>query len=179
MFERKKIILDIDGVIRDTLTSIVDIYNETFGTEYRNEDVFEYDLNKVFVSDVSMDKLFFVDNSERIFMHSKPLPKSIEACNKMMEVCDVYFVSKQTSPETMVMTLKWLKNNGITPKNVCFVSDKSVVGGADYIVDDLSDNFNCSDAKNKILVNAPYNKNVKGDFTRVDSLNEFVELFLK
>lgn len=69
-------------------------------------------------------------------------------------------------------TLVWLDNHNIYYDSICFTDRKDLIHG-DIIIDDNPDFLDmCNDDEEKILINAPYNKN-NNKYKRVNLLYDY------
>lgn len=176
--------IDIDGVIRDILSKMVSMYNADFETDVTNEDITEYDMKSGFPLLDDPCEHFFFHRARQVFLKSPVCPGAKEAVESLMEIGSVALVTKQTTMDAKRYTIEWLYRNGIPYDSLCFTGDDKghLVDRFDWFVDDYHKNLAAANTPNKILVDAPYNKNVAADFDdrmrRVGSLAEFAR-FMK
>ena len=171
--------IDIDGVLRNILNTMCDIYNKEFCTNIKEDDVEVYYVDNFFTLikerlGISGIKFFFEDNGFRIFRCSKPYDGVRDAMNKLHEMGHkIVIVSFQRSYENMVDTLEWLNSNNIYYDDICFTKNKDIVK-ADIMVDDNPEFlYQITDNCQAVLIDMPYNKNC-GDFKRCKSFCDFV-----
>ena len=159
--------VDVDGVLRDIITTMCQIYNEEFNTNIKLCDVKEYDVSLSFPLiekkyDFSASYYFFVIHGKNIFRNSPKFPEVDNAMKKLHDLGHrIVIVSSQESVENKIDTLKWLHYNEIYYDDICFTNSKDIVKG-DYMIDDYPKNLEeITGNTQTILIRAPYNKNCK------------------
>ena len=176
--------IDVDGVIRDIITTMCRIYEEEFGARIEVDEVVDYDINTNFPlvmerTGMKPTEYFFVKNAHRVF-HSEvsPFRGACDAIRKLRENgYEVVIVTWQFNFDNIMHTLKFLHDYGVEYDDICFTKNKWMICG-DYIIDD-NPGFIDDDREQsyKVIVDTPYNKHVNG-VARVDSLEEAVEFIL-
>jgi len=174
--------IDMDGVIRDIVPTMVKIYNNEFKQNMSVDEVTEYNVNSCFMDIISKTgKLatdyFFIDNAEEIFTKSK-------LCNGAKEAIDmlhraghkIIICTWQQTHESKIYTLNYLNDNNIYYDDICFTKEKELVK-SDVMIDDNSDFLKSDPSEKKICIDAPYNREYK-DCERYNSLYDFVVKFL-
>ena len=156
----KKIVkLDIDGVLRNMLTSMVEVYNKEFDENMTELDVSTYDISQAFpkLGKDAFDFLF-VQHAEETLVKAEVYPGVAEAVKRLCEHCTVVIVSYQPSLDAKIKTMQWLYNHDIEVDAVVFTSDpsKSILK-ADYIIDDCVDYLKEVPGEYQLCVKQPYN----------------------
>lgn len=176
----KKIIkIDCDGVLRDLLTQMCNVYNEHYNESINPNDVIYFETEKIFtkcleIDDIHPDEWLFQKNSYKLFLDSPVLPNVREALSLLREKgYYIIIVTNQVSLCNKIDTLMWLEDNGIYYNSIFFTNEKNLIKG-DIIVDDNTFNLNMCEGERKICINAPYNKDIEG-YERYDSLYDFVK----
>lgn len=151
--------IDVDNVLRDTLTEIIKVYNSTFDQDIRREDIKRYDLRHLFreVAPGFENRIFTDPLLKRIIRDAKPVDGAIEAFHKLSSIGEVVIISSQVSYKSMSYTLEWLEEYDLHTSDVCFVKDKSRIEDLTYLVDDCPSNFLGCNYIHGILVDQPYN----------------------
>ena len=177
--EDKKIIkIDVDGVLRDMLSMMCEIYNKCYNENIKPEDVKDYDVDVSFpkckeVDGISAKYFFFNEYAYEIYNCADVLPKAKEAMDIIHNLG--YYIIIVTNQESYLNkhdTLVWLDNKNIYYDSICFTDRKDLVHG-DIIVDDNPEFLDmCDDNEEKILIDAPYNKNID-KYQRFNSLYEY------
>ncbi len=191
--KRPTIAIDVDGVLRDNLGIMVDMYNKAFGTNMKESDVKEFktELSFPLIEErlgIKASDYFFRAKAEEVFLIAPAYPYVAEDIKRLQEVADVIIITYQKDYKNKKFTLEWLENNGIEPNGICFLRDKTVVH-CDALIDDNYWNFFGTNVGTSVLVTQPYNeatdlnelllktKNSK-KVLRVSNLHEFTEKYL-
>lgn len=177
--------IDVDGVIRDIISAMCELYNERFCGNLTVDDIDDYDVNLNF-SEIKKQlgkkptEYFFTDNGDLIFETlSKPFNGVKEAIGKLREQGHkVIIVTWQFSLKNIKHTLDFLEMHSIKYDDICFTKDKWIVKG-DYLIDDNPEFIlDDRDTSEKIIIDTPYNKYVSNDFNRCVSLSDAVEYII-
>lgn len=153
--------IDVDGVLRDNLQIMVDLYNNEFDGNMTVEDIRDYRTEITFpvieaTTGKTASEWFFQDHSNEIFLKSSPFDHVAEDIKKLREIANVVIITYQKSVLNKLQTLCWLEINGIEYDGLIFMKDKTKFI-CDYLIDDNDWNFIGSNAKHGILIDAPYN----------------------
>ena len=190
--KRPIIAIDVDGVLRNNLGLMVDMYNKEFGKDMKVEDVKEFKTEKSFpeiqtITGMTPSSWFFTLHSKELFLDAPAYDSVADDIVRLQEVADIVIVTYQKDYRNKRYTLKWLEKHGIKPNGICFLRDKTLLH-SDILIDDNDWNFIGTHAKHSVLVNAPYNVNLDLDelkkqthsdtITRVGSFHEFVDGYL-
>lgn len=154
--------IDVDGVLRDNLQIMVDLYNEEFNGNMTVNDIKDYRTEITFptienATGKTASEWFFQDHSNEIFLKAGPFDNVAEDIKKLREIANVVIITYQKTLQNKLQTLCWLEINGIEYDGIIFMKDKTKFI-CDYLVDDNDWNFLGSNAKHGILIEAPYNK---------------------
>ena len=184
--------IDVDGVLRDNLQIMVDLYNKEFNGNMTVDDVKDYRTEITFPSiepltGKTANEWFFQDHSDEIFVNSKPFKYVAEDIKNLREFANVVIITYQKTVKNKMQTLTWLEKNGIEYDGIIFMKDKTKFM-CDILIDDNDWNFIGSNAGYGALINAPYNKNKDVNDTkdkshcskieRYDDFHSFVTKFL-
>ena len=167
--------IDIDGVLRNTLSAMVDIYNKYFNDNKTCDDVFDFKCEKVFTriekeTGINASDWFFQLHSEEVFEDSLPFVGALDAFKGLQKYGKVIILSYQKTTKNKIQALKWLEKNGFPITDVCFLKDKTLLH-TDYLIDDNDWNFKNTNVKHAVLIDAPYNKDINL-YGIIDSTNE-------
>lgn len=172
--------IDVDGVLRDIISTMCEIYNEEFSTNLKYNDIKEYDVSLSFPLiekkyNFKASYYFFVLHGKKIFRDSPKYPEVNNAILKLHNLgYRIIIVSSQESVENKIDTLKWLHYNEIYYDDICFTKNKDIVKG-DYMVDDYPNNLReITGSTQPILILQPYNKMCK-EFKKFSCFISFVE----
>lgn len=177
--------IDVDGVIRNINEKMCEIYNQLFNEKITVEDIFDYDVEKVFKRikekfGMTAVDYFFSWEAREVFLGSEPYTGVREAIQKLRDAGHkVVIVTWQFNLQNKYYTLMFFEKNKIPYDDICFTRDKWMIQG-DWLIDDnpefIADE---RDKSSKIMINMPYNKNCKFFCTRADNLQEAVDIILK
>ena len=185
--------IDVDGVLRDNLQIMVDLYNENFKKNKEVSDIKDFRTEITFpdiepTTGKTASEWFFQDHSKEIFLNAKPFYNAAEDIKKLRELANVVIITYQKSLVNRMHTLCWLEINGIEYDGLIFMKDKTKFI-CDYLIDDNDWNFLGSNAKHGILIDAPYNEGKSVDdickssncesIVRYKNLHEFTEDFCR
>lgn len=175
--------IDCDGVLRNLLVGMCEVYNHEFGTKMKPEHVNKYDVDEIFTLckeylHMSAVEFLFDKYGSFCFRHSPMIDKAKEAIDLLHNAGHkIVIVTYQKSYENKINTLEWLQAHNIYYDEICFTKDKNLIKG-DYMIDDCIDNLNDIDSPTQpICITAPYNKD-NYFYPRFDSLYDFVIDFL-
>lgn len=183
--------IDVDGVLRDNLQIMVDLYNKNFKKNKEVSDIKDFRTEITFpdiepITGKTASEWFFQDHSNEIFLNAKPFYNVAEDIKRLRELANVVIITYQKSFLNKFQTLSWLETNGIEYDGLIFMKDKTKFI-CDYLIDDNDWNFLGSNAKHGILIDAPYNEGKSVDdicnssncesIVRYKNLHEFTEDF--
>lgn len=185
--------IDVDGVLRDNLQIMVDLYNKEFDGEMTVNDIRDFRTECTFpkiesTTGKTASEWFFQDHSNEIFLRAEPFNNVAEDIKKLREIANVVIITYQKTILNRLQTLCWLEINGIDYDGLIFIKDKTKFM-CDYLIDDNDWNFLGSNAKHGILIDAPYNegKSIEtilkssncDSLVRYKNLHEFTNDFCK
>ena len=191
--KKPTIAIDVDGVLRDNLEIMVDMYNHEFNLDMKPSDVREFKTEVSFPLikerlNISASDYFFKCRAKEIFLDAPAYPHVLDDVERLKEVADVIIITYQKDYTNKRYTLDWLDKKGIEPNGICFLRDKTVVH-CDALIDDNDWNFIGTHVGTSVLVKQPYNEDVdlnefiaetnSKQLIRVDSLHDFTNKFLK
>jgi 5'(3')-deoxyribonucleotidase len=189
---RPTIAIDVDGVLRNNLGLMVDMYNELFNLGMTVDDVKEFKTEMSFPLiekelHVSASTYFFQQRAKELFLDAPAYPRVTEDIACLKEVADVVIITYQKNYTNKKYTLEWLEKYGIEPNGICFLRDKTIVH-CDALIDDNDWNFIGTHVNTSVLCTQPYNKNINLEelilktnskkIIRVDSLDDFTGKYL-
>ena len=112
------IAIDVDGVLRDNLGEMVNLYNKEFNDNKKVEEITEFKTELSFPrilqeSGVTSSQWFFQNHSKELFVDAKPFANVAEDIKILQEYGKVIIVTYQKSYLNKHQTLEWLEKNGI------------------------------------------------------------------
>lgn len=175
--------IDCDGVLRDLLGGMCDIYNKNFGTHVKPNDCESYDVDINFVMykqnlGVSAKDWLFNKNGKELFRDSKIFKGAKDAIDMLHNAGHkIIIVTAQRTTKNKIDTLIWLDKHKIYYDDIVFTNNKDQIKG-DFMIDDSVDILNTiSKPTTPICIKAPYNKKCKS-YIKYNSLFDFVIDFL-
>jgi 5'-nucleotidase len=173
---RKRIAIDMDETICDTITRHIDWYNSEFKQNLKKDDL----MGKKIYTQVPAEHLARVrsypDNAE-FFMDLAPLDGAIDVIKELNEKFDIYIATAAMEhPTSFSAKYDWLVKHltFLSPMNFIFCGDKGIVN-ADYLIDDSSRHFKHFSGQG-VLFTAPHNINEVAD-VRLNNWNEIKDYF--
>lgn len=160
--------IDVDGVIRNMFDNMCDIYNKEFNENLTVNDIWDYDVEKVFPRikeelNISAAEYFFQVHAKELFLDSEPYDGVKESIEKLRDNgYKIVIATWQYTLENKLYTLEFLDRYEIPYDDICFTKDKWMIC-ADWMIDDNPE-FILDDkdlSSHKILIQMPYNKNTK------------------
>ena len=160
------IIIDLDGVVFDTINKVVDMYNYDHIMYKDFEVVNPSDIKTWSFNELSLETPETIDkyfNTPRFF-ENLPLMKSAKwIIDKLKENHKIIFCSSGSYPN-LQLKRKWLckhfPNTEFIPVELPTYEDKSCVNMADCVfIDDVSRNLETSNAKYKVCFGEKYDWN--------------------
>ena len=182
--------IDVDGVIRDIVSKMCEIYNEEFATNEEEKiypcNIINYDVNKSFP--LIYDKLlvkpsdyFFLYRGKDVFENSNVFDEVGKAIHSLrLKNHKVVIVTWQFNENNMKSTIDFFNRNDLFYDDICFTKDKWMING-DYLIDDnpmfILDE---KDKAKKIIIDRPYNQleecnNIKRCYSLMDAVNLILE----
>lgn len=177
--------IDVDGVIRNINEKMCEIYNQLFNEKITVEDIFDYNVEKVFnrikekIGMTAVD-YFFSWEAKEVFLHSEPYAGVREAIQKLRDAGHkVVIVTWQFNLQNKYYTLMFFEKNKIPYDDICFTRDKWMIQG-DWLIDDNPEFITDErDKSRKIMINMPYNKNCGFSCDRAKDLQEAVDMIFR
>ena len=170
--------LDIDGVLRDMLTPMVECYNKEFGTSLTKEDITDYDVQVSFPEfakrGIDGFKFFFEEHMRETIIDAKSFYGICDAIKKFKDNGHIIkIVSYQPSVHAKIKTLEWLDRNGVDYDYIVFTNKPSKKDiPCDAIIDDRCEYLDEVDEHViRMCIDQPYNRH-KDYQIRAGSLNE-------
>ena len=171
---QKIIKIDVDGVLRNMLPKMCELYNNYYNVSITPENVTEFDLKYTFNKCNNPVEWFFQEHGSYIYLNSSPCFMAKEAMDILHKKgYYIIIVSNQPTITQRENTLNWLKIMNIYYDSICFIEKKHLILG-DIVIDDNIDNLDQCHECEKILIDAPYNKRCV-NYKRFNNLFEYVK----
>jgi 5'(3')-deoxyribonucleotidase len=172
----KRIAIDMDEVIADTLEKFITVCNANLGLCLSKSDLTGRTLWDV-IGRERLPQLKGLISEQDFFADLDVMPDSQEVIRSLMERYEVFISSAAMEvPTSFAAKFDWLKMHFgfIPPSHIVFCGDKSILS-ADYMIDDNARHFERFHGEG-ILYNAPHNMLVQG-YRRVQNWLEVEAMF--
>jgi 5'(3')-deoxyribonucleotidase len=173
----KRIAIDMDEVMADTMAHFLEKYNTNFGVGLKTE---HFQGRHVFevIDEAHKPEARDYFQHEAFFATIPVMPKSAEVVRALTERYEVFITTAAMDvPCSFTPKFDWLQRNFpfIPTSNIVFCGDKSIIL-ADYLIDDNIRHLSNFHGEG-IIYTAPHNVNEKR-FRRVNSWDDVREMFL-
>ncbi len=156
------LLLDIDGVQRNLVSTILTIYEREYDPDstVTFNDIKDFNLN-LFLPKLPGDvrDIMFRKHAEEVFASAKPFEE--EMTDVVAQLREHYFVHMTTHqfPGNEEYTFRWLRSGDIYYDAISFVADKTTIKGA-LLVDDGPHNLDAllDDGREVVCIERPWNE---------------------
>ncbi|HEY3703516.1 MAG TPA: 5'-3'-deoxyribonucleotidase [Terracidiphilus sp.] len=172
----RRICVDMDEVMADTLSEHLRRYNEAFDEAITPDDLFGKSLWECAPEDRRQQLRDFLD-AEDFFEDLPLMPGAQDVLRQLSERFEIYIATQaMTVPNSLGPKYRWLQRHFpfIPPANYVFCGNKSILL-ADYLIDDLPRNLQRFQGTG-LLYTAPHNLNTT-EYARVNDWNEVAAYF--
>ncbi len=172
-----RLTLDMDDVMADTHSKLVDIVLNEFTTTLDEKDLRAKGLREL-LHPKQLTRLHKIIDSPGFFADIQVMPDAIETVHRLSHFYEIFVATAcMEFPNSFRDKFDWLhKHFKFIPwTNIVFCGYKSIIQ-SDYLIDDQIRNLNAFKGEG-ILFSAPHNLRENG-FKRVASWQEISELFL-
>lgn len=171
---KKRIAIDMDGVMADLNQHYIDWYYERTGERVMKEQLMGLPETTGFPQEGIVHHFL---HTPGFFRTAPVMPGSQEVILKLMEDYEVFIVSAAVEfPQSLTEKIDWLKEHFpyISWKNIVFCGLKTIVQ-ADYMIDDYDKNLRYFEGE-RLLFTAPHNINYQ-DYNRYDTWEDVAKFF--
>ena len=172
----RRICVDMDEVMADTLAEHLRRYNQAFEEEITPDDLAGKGLWEVAPLDRQTELRAFLD-AEDFFEDLALMPGAQQVLEGLSARFEVFIATQAMSvPNSLGPKYRWLQRHFsfIPPTHYVFCGDKSILR-ADYLIDDLPRNLQRFEGQG-ILFTAPHNLTTTG-FVRVNDWQQVAAYF--
>ena len=172
----RRICVDMDEVMADTLSEHLRRYNKAFDEAITPQDLQGRGLWEYAPEDRRKPLRDFLD-AEDFFEDLPLMPGAQEVLKQLSSRFEIFIATQAMAvPNSLGPKYRWLQRhfNFIPPTHYVFCGDKSILR-ADYLIDDLPRNLKRFEGHG-LLFTAPHNLTATG-FLRVNSWQEVAEHF--
>lgn len=178
----KTVSIDVDGVLRDFVYSLIFTYKKHYPDHKVIEPVTSFSLENFFpIKEKIYD--FFRSNAKEIFLDNAPAIKdSYKGINYLRSMGFKIIITTSQKEETIGPTIDWLKKFKVKFSKIYNTHDKHLVDFDIHIDDDPKQITNIVNANKKVIIfstlqNKKINKNIENKCIRVHSWNDVIDLF--
>lgn len=178
MDSMKRIAIDMDDVLADTLGVQIAWFHERYGYRWTRADLLGKSLFDEVAAPEHAAALEAVLKEGSFFGDLPVLPGAVEVMRRLARRYEVFVASAATQfPGSFLPKFRWLGRHFpfVPASHVVFCGDKSILD-ADVLIDDSAYRFPRFRGQ-RILFDAPHNVNQKG-FQRVANWSDVARLFL-
>ncbi len=172
----RRICVDMDEVMADTLAEHLRRYNQHFEETIKPEDLAGRPLWQITPLDRQQQLRAFLDAED--FFEDLPLMPDAQSVLEHLSARFEIFIATQAMavPNSLGPKYRWLQRHFpfIPPTHYVFCGDKSILR-ADYLIDDLPKNLERFEGQG-LLYTAPHNLAATG-FVRVNNWGEVADYF--
>jgi 5'-nucleotidase len=175
---KKRIIIDMDDVLADASTKILNIFNSLNGTNF-NKEFFEDKSFYEFTGQSQYKSYIDSIHEPGFFVDLSVITNAIEVVKELNETHNVYVVSAATEfPNSLKEKYDWMQKYFpfISWRNFVLCGDKSIING-DVMIDDHVKNLVTFKGET-LLFNAMHNYTITG-YNRVDTWLDIHNYFFK
>ncbi|MGA2561750.1 MAG: 5'-3'-deoxyribonucleotidase [Terracidiphilus sp.] len=172
----RRICVDMDEVMADTLAEHLRRYNQAFAEEITPQDLAGKGLWEFTPQERRLELRAFLD-AEDFFEDLAVMPGSQHVLNELSDRFEIFIATQaMTVPNSLGPKYRWLQRHFpfIPPTHYVFCGNKSILR-ADYLIDDLPRNLERFEGQG-ILYSAPHNLSVPG-YVRVENWHEVATYF--
>ncbi len=169
---KERVLLDLDGVIRDFVGSLIRVYNREY-PDHQVQPVTSRELEKYFPIKEKIYPFMESGNIKEILEDAEPYPGALEALHHWRDEFEIVVVTSQTEVGRSP-TLSWIGKNDIPTNEVHISHYKSEIDGI-ALLDDFQDNLEVFAATGRLAVclDQPWNQQWNGP--RVETVHQFFD----
>ena len=172
----KRICVDMDEVMADTLAEHIRRYNQTFDEEVTTNDLLGKGLWEITPLERRQQLRAFLD-AEDFFEDLALMPGAQPVLEELSSRFEIFIATQAMAvPNSLGPKYRWLQRHFpfISPRNYVFCGDKKILR-ADYLIDDLPKNLLRFEGQG-LLYTAPHNLTAT-EFIRVDNWLQVAQYF--
>ncbi len=168
--------VDIDGVLRDIITKINEVYKREYPS-HNIKEIKEWGLHKSYPIGHGIYHFVFEKHAKEIFTYAKPYDYAVEFCRRLRYSAGYLILCSTQSLKCQKYTLEWLDLNNFEYDTIAFTTNKEIIR-CDILLDDGVHNLEAIRSSGNetipICFDRPWNKKWEGK--RVSGYKEFIEL---
>lgn len=170
---KTRVLLDLDGVIRNFVKGVEDVYKREY-PDHVIKEVVSRELHNYFPIGEGINEFIKDKFSDEILLNAPAYPGAIGAIAKWEDQFEIVIVTAQP-PEWRYSTYSWIGKHHLPVNEVKIIFDKHTVDGF-ALLDDFQDNLELFAQTGRLAVcmDQPWNRDWKGP--RVKTVDEFFQL---
>jgi 5'(3')-deoxyribonucleotidase len=173
----KRIAIDMDEVVADTMARYLELYNADFGLQFTREHFYGRRVFEVIdATHIPKARAYF--EQESFFAEIPVMPGSQEVVRALSEQYEIFITTAAMDvPCSFSAKYEWLRRHFpfVPVRHIVFCGDKSIIS-ADYLIDDDPRHFRKFQGEG-ILYTAPHNVH-ETLFRRVENWDDVRAMFL-
>lgn len=171
-----RVLVDLDGVVRDFVTGLKRVYQNHF-PGHAVQEITSRNLEAFFPIGEKIYPFMDETHAEEILTTAPPYPGALEALARWEKHFHIVVVTAQP-PQGRAPTFLWLGKHRVATAEVHVRADKETVSGF-ALLDDFDDNLErfARTGRLAVCLDRPWNRNWKGP--RVHSVEAFFRLVRK
>jgi 5'(3')-deoxyribonucleotidase len=173
----QRIAIDMDEVTADTMSHYLRLYNRDFERNLTVAELYGKRVLEV-IESAHLPKAREYFQQEEFFAEIPVMPGSVEVVRELTEHYEVFITTAAMDvPCSFTAKYEWLQRHFpfISPRNIVFCGDKSIIA-ADFLIDDDVRHFQRFRGEG-ILFTAPHNV-FETAYRRVDDWDDVRSIFL-
>ena len=138
--KKKTIAIDMDGVLADVESQIIDHYNKAYGNNLTKEGIQGLSEEEAFKE---RELLFEILNKDNFFRTLPVMPDAVESVRELQKNFEIFIVSAATEfPISLAEKVAWLGEHFpfIKWENIVLCGSKRIIN-TDYLIDDHCKNL--------------------------------------
>ena len=176
------LVVDVDGVLAEQVTPVLDLINQKFGSKYTKEDIIRWDQPLPLANTDIKTEIENSHNDPKFVQNMQPIKNSIQVFTELSKYCEITIATHRPKIADKP-TKKWLRKNNIPYDNYVNTSLKGK-GSAkgNMLIDDYPKNVLDFTQQERIafIFSQPWNENDesligKDRIVQVDSWNDILE----
>jgi len=182
----KRIGVDVDGVLRDIISGVNEVFKTHYSKHYMGDLVYDYDFPNINLPLEEKFDIIFNKFPKDIFLKTKPYPGSIKQFKELKgwaERNDFKLVCATSQEKHLIsLTYLWLGKYDFGFEELCVTKSKEEIG-LDYLIDDAPHNYkswikNGNLEKNFFLMDRDWNKEVPAT-NRIKNISEIKNIIFR
>jgi 5'(3')-deoxyribonucleotidase len=176
------IVTDVDGVLNNLMSVVLDIYNNQYKTSFILDDIKTYNLENCFDPEVAK-RMKDIFNSPTIWKKVKPVAGAQECLEKLINKGHQVYLVTDNCPDTYGEKVKWIKRffPFVEASKIVCMKDKWLLR-TDIMIEDCFQTLIAKPHYHRILIDHPWNREARDyayDIHRCSNWNGVVNIVNK